>query len=235
MVCSGREAIDRALGATFALVLTDIEMPDMDGLVATHPIGDARAGRPVPFTVVLTANAMSAGCESCLRVGMGDHLNKPIDVEMLAKSIVADRRRTGLPAALRAKGERRGGGDGCHRPEGPSPAVHRDRQGPPVLAALIADFDQEAPALLGWMRAAVSAHGQKVNGRDCGASRLRAKGSKPTAVRARLTPPWTRSPKSHRRWGGPDRPAALHARRGVPGAEAAKTGHVCPVPGAKLL
>ncbi len=91
VVSSGMEAIESCTSEDFDIVLMDIEMPDMDGIAATHQIREALAGKRVPFIVALTANAMSEERDKYLRSGMDDYLSKPIDVDALSKSIKAAR------------------------------------------------------------------------------------------------------------------------------------------------
>lgn len=91
VVSSGMEAIEGCQAEEFDIVLMDIEMPDMDGIAATHQIREVLAKKRVPFIVALTANAMSSERENYLRSGMDDYLSKPIDVDALSKSIKAAR------------------------------------------------------------------------------------------------------------------------------------------------
>ncbi|MBL8484813.1 MAG: response regulator [Rhodocyclaceae bacterium] len=78
---TGARAVERVLGnppAYYALVLMDIQMPEMDGLTAAARIlQDARhAGQPI---VALTAHAFHTDRERSLAVGMKDHVGKPVD------------------------------------------------------------------------------------------------------------------------------------------------------------
>lgn len=73
----GQEALEALEGASFDLVLMDIQMPVLDGLEATRQIrGNARwHGLPV---VGLTAHAMAGDRQRCLEAGMNDYLTKPV-------------------------------------------------------------------------------------------------------------------------------------------------------------
>lgn len=67
-------------GACFDLVLMDIQMPVMDGYLATERIRDweqAHGKRRLPI-VALTADAFPEDKKHCLAVGMDDFLAKPI-------------------------------------------------------------------------------------------------------------------------------------------------------------
>jgi signal transduction histidine kinase/HAMP domain-containing protein/ActR/RegA family two-component response regulator len=71
----GEEALARAAGASYALVLMDIQMPGMDGLEATRRL--RRRGWRGPI-VAMTANAFAEERQRCLEAGMDDHLPKPV-------------------------------------------------------------------------------------------------------------------------------------------------------------
>jgi CheY-like chemotaxis protein len=68
----------------------------MDGFDATRYIrGSDRPNMPI---IALTADAMPADRDRCLRVGMNDYLSKPVDLRQLAD--VLER---WLPASARPK------------------------------------------------------------------------------------------------------------------------------------
>jgi signal transduction histidine kinase/CheY-like chemotaxis protein len=76
---NGLEALQALEKATFDLVLMDVQMPEMDGIAATHAIRQKEqvTGMHVPI-VALTANAMKGDREAYLAAGMDDYLTKPI-------------------------------------------------------------------------------------------------------------------------------------------------------------
>jgi two-component system sensor histidine kinase/response regulator len=62
----------------------DIQMPEMDGFTATRKIrkpGKWSAAR-LPI-LAMTAHALPGGREKSLAAGMNDHLNKPVDLDVL--------------------------------------------------------------------------------------------------------------------------------------------------------
>ena len=83
-VYDGREAVAKAMSATFDVVLMDLRMPHMDGLEATRAL--RRQGFLVPI-IGLTADpgalhraeALDAGCVACL--------SKPFKLEDLTATI----------------------------------------------------------------------------------------------------------------------------------------------------
>jgi PAS domain S-box-containing protein len=73
---TGVEAVRAFDGATYDLVLMDVQMPDMDGLQATRIIRETAAieRRPHVPIVAVTAHAMQGDRERCLAAGMDDYL-----------------------------------------------------------------------------------------------------------------------------------------------------------------
>ncbi|MBL9128572.1 MAG: response regulator, partial [Verrucomicrobiales bacterium] len=86
---SGAEALEKLSRTTFALVLMDCQMPEMDGYETTRRIraGAAGASTALVPVIALTANAMHGDREQCLRAGMDDHVSKPIDSRVLAATL----------------------------------------------------------------------------------------------------------------------------------------------------
>jgi DNA-binding response OmpR family regulator len=69
----------------YDLVLMDCEMPVMDGFEAARRI--RMSSRPRFPIVAVTADAMPADRERCLRVGMNGYLAKPVELGQLANTI----------------------------------------------------------------------------------------------------------------------------------------------------
>jgi CheY-like chemotaxis protein len=59
----------------------------MDGLDATRNIIINAKGKVRPIILALTANAMPGDKERCLDAGMDDYLTKPIDFNLLQKTL----------------------------------------------------------------------------------------------------------------------------------------------------
>jgi signal transduction histidine kinase/DNA-binding response OmpR family regulator len=81
----GKEALSEWQRGDFALVITDCNMPEMDGYALTRAIRDIEATQGRARTPVLawTANAMAAAVEQCMAAGMDDVLVKPSDLGQL--------------------------------------------------------------------------------------------------------------------------------------------------------
>jgi signal transduction histidine kinase/ActR/RegA family two-component response regulator len=80
---NGHEGVVAAGKESYALILMDMQMPEMDGLEATRQIR-ALVGpnQRVPI-VALTANAMQSDQDACRSAGMDDFLAKPFNRESL--------------------------------------------------------------------------------------------------------------------------------------------------------
>ena len=87
----GKEAVDKVSEADagyYDIVLKDIQMPVMDGYMATRAIrelGDKEKSK-VPI-IAMTANAFKEDKEAAIEAGMQEHIAKPIDVEVMLKTI----------------------------------------------------------------------------------------------------------------------------------------------------
>ena len=79
---NGREAVDLASRHVYALVLMDMQMPEMNGIDATRAIRRLPGYGNVPI-LAMTANAFAEDRQACLEAGMDDHVPKPIDPDQL--------------------------------------------------------------------------------------------------------------------------------------------------------
>ena len=91
---NGFEAIEALERQPYDLLLSDVQMPEMDGLEATRRILERWPEGERPWIVAMTAEAMSGDRERCLEAGMNDYLTKPIRVEDLVAAIKRTGRRT---------------------------------------------------------------------------------------------------------------------------------------------
>ena len=85
---NGQEALAALAHETFALVLMDVQMSDMDGLATAAIMRQAEqaTGAHIPI-VALTAHAMPGDRERCLAAGMDAYLSKPLQSQQLLQVI----------------------------------------------------------------------------------------------------------------------------------------------------
>ncbi|MEO5331417.1 MAG: response regulator [Magnetococcus sp. YQC-5] len=85
VVVNGVLAVEKVLDggpACYDAILMDIQMPVMDGYEATRTLFARVPDLSIPI-IAMTANAMKQSVETCLAIGMADHVSKPIDVARL--------------------------------------------------------------------------------------------------------------------------------------------------------
>ncbi len=83
---TGMEAIMKAHQEKPALILMDIQIPEMDGLTAVRQLRQEEAFQQVPI-IALTALAMRGDKEKCLEAGANEYLSKPIQLRQLVTLI----------------------------------------------------------------------------------------------------------------------------------------------------
>jgi signal transduction histidine kinase/DNA-binding response OmpR family regulator len=81
VVSNGQLAVQAVYEKHFDLILMDLQMPEMDGLEATHII--RRTVLEQPVIIALTANTMEGDEAECLTAGMDDYIGKPVRIEEL--------------------------------------------------------------------------------------------------------------------------------------------------------
>ncbi|MCI5130096.1 MAG: response regulator, partial [Candidatus Electrothrix sp. EH2] len=81
-VTNGKEAVEAVASEDFDAVLMDIQMPVMDGYKATKAIRQELGRTDLPI-LAMTAHAVSEERDKCFRVGMNDHIAKPINRKTL--------------------------------------------------------------------------------------------------------------------------------------------------------
>jgi CheY-like chemotaxis protein/HPt (histidine-containing phosphotransfer) domain-containing protein len=91
VVNNGREAVDKLLvtggDIRYDLVLMDLQMPEMDGYQATAYIRAQPSLADIPI-IAMTAHAMAEERDRCLAAGMRAHITKPIDPELLYRTLM---------------------------------------------------------------------------------------------------------------------------------------------------
>jgi signal transduction histidine kinase/ActR/RegA family two-component response regulator/HPt (histidine-containing phosphotransfer) domain-containing protein len=89
LACDGLQALTLVEQADppHALVLMDLQMPQLDGLAATRAIRrlPGRANLPI---IAMTAKALDSDRAACLDAGMNDHVAKPVDPNLLYATLL---------------------------------------------------------------------------------------------------------------------------------------------------
>ncbi|WP_275627493.1 response regulator [Pseudomonas sp. 273] len=83
---NGQEAMQRWRAESFDVVLTDLNMPRMDGYQLATELRLRGCQRPI---IGATANAMREERERCLAAGMDECLLKPVDLDTLYRCLAA--------------------------------------------------------------------------------------------------------------------------------------------------
>jgi CheY-like chemotaxis protein len=88
--CNGEEALTLLSQAAFDAILMDVQMPVMDGLMATRKIREREAttNSHVPI-IALTARAMQEDEPICIEAGMDAYLSKPLQPGELLQTLEA--------------------------------------------------------------------------------------------------------------------------------------------------
>jgi len=79
---NGLIALNKLQSDRYDCVLMDVQMPVMDGYLATQRLKDIEGCRDLPV-IAMTANAMHEDRQQCLNAGMVDYISKPILPETL--------------------------------------------------------------------------------------------------------------------------------------------------------
>ena len=81
---NGKEALDMFDKTRYDIILMDIQMPIMNGIIATKKIREIESSSNSQTPIIaITANALAGDRENCLAVGMNDYISKPFQVDVL--------------------------------------------------------------------------------------------------------------------------------------------------------
>jgi two-component system sensor histidine kinase/response regulator len=97
IAANGRECIECLERQPYDVVLMDVQMPEMDGYMATAAIHERFGGEARPQIIALTAHASVQDRELCLSRGMDDHLTNPIVSAVLSQKLRDAATRRGRP------------------------------------------------------------------------------------------------------------------------------------------
>ena len=148
----GVEALEKWRSGRYALLLSDVHMPRMDGYELARRIRADEAARGTARTpiVALTASALKGEAERCLAAGMDDYLAKPVSIATLAATLGR-----WLPHAMPLEGAahpdaQAGAGDPAAAPPCAFPQLdHPPPLDPAIIDGLTRGNAAEARTLLG--------------------------------------------------------------------------------------
>jgi CheY-like chemotaxis protein len=86
---SGREALERVREEEFAVVLLDVQMPEMDGFEVATRMRATDNGRELPIIFLTALHRDEAFVRRGYAVGAADYLTKPFDAEVLRARVKA--------------------------------------------------------------------------------------------------------------------------------------------------
>jgi signal transduction histidine kinase/CheY-like chemotaxis protein/HPt (histidine-containing phosphotransfer) domain-containing protein len=153
----GAEAVDKFRAGRFDVVLTDVEMPVMDGYMATREIRryEREAGRSATPVLALTAHAFADMAEKGKEAGFTGHLVKPI------------RKVTLLEALAACRGSQRGLVGSAGEPDEPV-----SEGGDGLVVRVAPDMEDVVPGYLEKRRKDVDAYRQALAAEDFDAVRM---------------------------------------------------------------
>jgi len=98
VVADGRQALEAVARGAYALVLMDVQMPEMDGFAATAAIRrlEAPTGRRTPI-IAMTAHVMEGDRDRCIEAGMDDYVAKPVTAQAILEAVSRWAIRAGAP------------------------------------------------------------------------------------------------------------------------------------------
>lgn len=96
---NGRQCLEAVLSGSYDIVLSDIDMPEMNGIDCTAQI--RQAGFDIPI-IAVTASFPELTRQQCLDAGMNGYMTKPVNVTELKRVLRETALRQWMDAANRA-------------------------------------------------------------------------------------------------------------------------------------
>jgi PAS domain S-box-containing protein len=88
VAANGHEVLDALRQRFYDVVLMDVQMPEMDGIEATHRIRKRWPAEQQPHIIAMTAHTMEGDRQWCIDAGMNDYVGKPIHVQELIEKLM---------------------------------------------------------------------------------------------------------------------------------------------------
>jgi two-component system cell cycle response regulator DivK len=83
---NGKDGLAKAMSNRPDIIITDINLPDIDGYEITDTLKRAKETAHIPV-IAMTANVMKKDRESVLQAGCDGYISKPIDIDELPSQI----------------------------------------------------------------------------------------------------------------------------------------------------
>jgi CheY-like chemotaxis protein/nitrogen-specific signal transduction histidine kinase len=87
VVANGQELLEALRRQAYDIVLTDIQMPEMDGFEVARVIAAEWKATTRPYLIAMTANAMKEDRDACLAAGLDDYVSKPVRLSELQTAL----------------------------------------------------------------------------------------------------------------------------------------------------
>jgi signal transduction histidine kinase/DNA-binding response OmpR family regulator len=86
---SGKEALEKTASGTYAVVLLDVQMPEMDGFEVASHIRATELGREVPIIFLTAIHRDESYARRGYATGAADYVTKPYDADVLRARVKA--------------------------------------------------------------------------------------------------------------------------------------------------
>ena len=149
----GRQALAKLEHQTYAAILMDCLMPELNGYDTTHELRLREQGRSSTPVIAMTANALRGDREKCLAAGMDDYIAKPLKPDDLDRAL-----RRWAPRATASANV-----DAATRQHPDTSPLDPDAfqtfltESGAAAAAIVEIFGKQTPDLLAEMRVAIQA------------------------------------------------------------------------------
>jgi signal transduction histidine kinase/DNA-binding response OmpR family regulator/HPt (histidine-containing phosphotransfer) domain-containing protein len=107
---NGKQALEALEKKVYQLLITDLQMPEMDGFECVRRLREMPRFQTLPI-LAMTAHALREERERCFELGVNDYLTKPIDVSELYRLLcvhLAPDTPIGAGQILEGQGEQKG-------------------------------------------------------------------------------------------------------------------------------
>jgi CheY-like chemotaxis protein len=175
---SGVEALAKWRREGHSLVITDLQMPEMDGYSFARAIRGEQDQANRPTVVAFTANTHSEALDRCMDAGMDDYLTKPAELVTLRAKL---KQWLGIDAAIKtAPGDRAAGASGANPID--RARIEQLAGGPQGIAEVLAQLESGVRADIAALQVAL----ESANGAALRRAAHRIRGSALTIGAVRL-------------------------------------------------